>query len=745
MFTWFNNLRVQTKLILAFLLIVLLNGAAIGWGLYSIREMDTETGHIAQETNELIELEEIQTNLLKQEAGELRFLLTGESSYIEHHEELERVTSEQIEVALALEQHDTGREMLRTLQDEHEQYSAAFDKVIALHNKGSKAEAITMSLEQSSMEIEHAQEQIAAVVEESIGDVRIQAEQTTQYAQTAFGASLVTLVVSVVAGLGIGIALARSISNPLSVVVRGANLLAAGDAQLTSLDQSEVKAVAARQDEMGDIGRAFAALIAYLQEMADAARRLAQGDVAAAVKPRSERDVLGNAFRQMIAYQQQVAEAAEQLAQGDVTVNVEPQSERDALGVAFDQMIINLRTLIGQTMRSASQVADASEQLRVAVDQSNEAVQQVVTSVQQVAKGTAQQAQSVAEATTNVESIARAADGIARGAQEQAQGVQSTANLINDVSNIIGRVEQITGEVTVGNSKVTQAAYQGVSAVEQTGQGMETIRARSTAAATKVKEMGSRSKEIGRIVETIDDIADKTDMLALNAAVEAARAGEHGRGFAVVAEQVRKLSEDSKEATRDIGLLIERVQETVREAIAAMEQTVIEVDNGSRLTKETAKALQEILQAAEAAGHRADQISGAVAELKHKNEGVVSASEAVNAVVEENTAVAEEMAAGSQEIIGTMENIASVAQENSAATEEVNALSEEMSAQVEEMVASAEQLSALAEELRTAAANFKIDEEEREQPKRRPKSVKSDQRPMSRVGTLRPLREKQRA
>ena len=85
--------------------------------------------------------------------------------------------------------------------------------------------------------------------------------------------------------------------------------------------------------------------------------------------------------------------------------------------------------------------------------------------------------------------------------------------------------------------------------------------------------MGGRSKEIGRIVEAIDDVADKTDMLALNAAVEAARAGEHGRGFAVVADQVRKLSEDSKSATRDIADLIEGVQATVNEAIAAMEGT----------------------------------------------------------------------------------------------------------------------------------------------------------------------------
>jgi methyl-accepting chemotaxis protein len=237
---------------------------------------------------------------------------------------------------------------------------------------------------------------------------------------------------------------------------------------------------------------------------------------------------------------------------------------------------------------------------------------------------------------------------------------------------------------------------------------MTTIRSRTTTAVEKVKEMNTRSKEIGRIVETIDEIADKTDMLALNAAVEAARAGEHGRGFAVVADQVRKLSEDSKKATGDVNELIERVQDTVNEAITAMESTAKEVDNGTQLAGDTAQSLQEIMQAAEEAATMADQISQSVGQLKQKSEGVVGAVESVSTVVEENTASAEQMAANSQEVMEAMEGVAGIAEENSASIEEVSASAEEMSAQVEEVVASAEELSALAEELREATTRFRV-------------------------------------
>jgi len=455
---------------------------------------------------------------------------------------------------------------------------------------------------------------------------------------------------------------------------------------------------------------------------------ISKGDLSQQVEvnSRDETGILTRAFGEMIVYLQQMAESAGHLAQGDLTVQITPKSDQDVLGNTFYQMIADWRNLIRQVQQGADQVAGSSQQLNASTDQAGYASQQVTSTIQQIANGAGQQTQAVTETTGTVEQMARAAEGIARGAQEQAAGVQRSADLINEMDNIVDRVGQVADSVSGANGKVTQAARHGVSAVEQTGQGMQTIRTRTLEAAERVQEMGNRSKEIGRIVDTIDDIADKTDMLALNAAVEAARAGEHGRGFAVVADQVRKLSEDSKNATRDIGDLIERVQGTVNEAIAAMEATANEVDNGIRLAGDTTGSLQEILQAAEEAAELSEQIDAAVAQLKQKSASVVTAVDTVSTVVEENTASAEQMAANTLEVTQAMEGVAAVAEENSAATEEVSASAEEMSAQIEEVVASAEELSALAEELQAATAQFRVEESswvEQEQPKRKPQKA----------------------
>jgi methyl-accepting chemotaxis protein len=239
---------------------------------------------------------------------------------------------------------------------------------------------------------------------------------------------------------------------------------------------------------------------------------------------------------------------------------------------------------------------------------------------------------------------------------------------------------------------------------------MQSIKVTQDEALLKVREMGARSKQIGRIVQTIEDIASNTNLLALNANIEAARAGEFGKGFAVVADAVGHLANDAKEATQEIVVLVEEIQETVAEAVRAMEAGATEVDFGVVRAQESNDALRDILVAVNSVNRQVEEIAVAAEQMGQSATAMVASMDAVSAVVEENTASTEEMASSAEEVLNSIAEIAGVAEEQSASTEEVSASVEEVSAQAEEVTASAEALQGMAQDLQSLVARFKLSE-----------------------------------
>ena len=111
-----------------------------------------------------------------------------------------------------------------------------------------------------------------------------------------------------------------------------------------------------------------------------------------------------------------------------------------------------------------------------------------------------------------------------------------------------------------------------------------------------IQLLNNKSKQIGDILEVIQNIADQTNLLALNAAIEAARAGEHGRGFAIVADEVRKLAEKSSVSSSEISKLICEIQDDMSKTVKSMGHVNEEVQSGLVIANETKQNFTEILQ-----------------------------------------------------------------------------------------------------------------------------------------------------
>ncbi|MDE2389249.1 MAG: methyl-accepting chemotaxis protein, partial [Betaproteobacteria bacterium] len=224
------------------------------------------------------------------------------------------------------------------------------------------------------------------------------------------------------------------------------------------------------------------------------------------------------------------------------------------------------------------------------------------------------------------------------------------------------QIATASGEIASGNSDLSQRTEEQASSLEETASSMEeltsTVRQNAdnarqanqlAAGASEVAVKGGTvvgqvvqtmssinesSKKIVDIISVIDGIAFQTNILALNAAVEAARAGEQGRGFAVVATEVRTLAQRSAAAAKEIKELIS--------------DSVVKVEDGTRLVDEAGATMDEIVNAVKRVTDIMSEISAASQEQSSGIEQVNQAVTQMDEVTQQNAALVEEAAAAAE-------------------------------------------------------------------------------------------------
>jgi methyl-accepting chemotaxis protein len=378
-------------------------------------------------------------------------------------------------------------------------------------------------------------------------------------------------------------------------------------------------------------------------------------------------------------------------------------------GVAYDLMGKNLRELVGEVQDSALSLTETSTELSDASAQAGSVVHQVSQAVHSMALGAQDSSRNARETHQAIGQLAQAIAEVARGTAEQGRQVYASSATAAQMAAGVEQVAVNAQSVALASEQTRAAAEQGSQAVRETTAAMAEILAVVGQAAVKVRDLGGLGERIGAVVETIDEIAEQTNLLALNAAIEAARAGEHGKGFAVVADEVRKLAERSSRETKQIAELIAQVQAATKDAVGAMESGSAKVEHGSQKAAQAGQTLEEILLAAETSVRQVSEIASSSQLMAAGARSVTDGMHSISAVVAQNGAATEQMAAQASQVTSSTESIAAVSEEQSAATEQVMASAEEMSAQVEEIDAQAQGLAATARQLKNLVTRFKLD------------------------------------
>ena len=234
--------------------------------------------------------------------------------------------------------------------------------------------------------------------------------------------------------------------------------------------------------------------------------------------------------------------------------------------------------------------------------------------------------------------MSMSSDEVLTGSDQMSEGSQSLAD---GTTRQAAAIEQISATIADVSSKVSMTAKNAARAGDISRQTENEVNLQDSSIRNMVAAMNdisNTSKEIEKIIKTIEDISFQTNILALNAAVEAARAGDAGKGFAVVADEVRNLANKSAEAAKSTTTLITA--------------SIDAVNNGSKIANETAEAMKKVKDKTAETADLIEMIAAASAEQNDAISQITSGIEQISQVVQMNSATAEETAASCEELNG---------------------------------------------------------------------------------------------
>ncbi len=469
-------------------------------------------------------------------------------------------------------------------------------------------------------------------------------------------ANILTPVISVAAMLILsllGLGVFVSVRGPILKAVEVADQISNGNMETTVGSEAE------REDEIGQLLRSMQSMLDYLRSMATALYEMATGDLRARIDPRSDEDLFGRALkdmsenlREMIGRvklaSNQVAQSAAEISasSSQITTGAENQS------ASAEETLSTMVEIAAQI----DSVAKSSQALAVNVDETSSSIQEMGASIEEVAKNSTNLLTSVDETSSTIEEMAASI-----------QSIEAKVRVVDDVSREAAEIAGTRGDelsLTISN-------------------------------------IGTATKDIGKIVGLIEDIADQTNLLALNAAIEAAHAGDAGRGFAVVAEEVKRLAERSVTSTREIAAVVENVQQNTGDAIELtrdiLAQIVGLVTRTSELVGEVYGATQEqsggaaqILSTTTHMQNVTRQLAAAAKEQANGARDMMKAVEVMNRMTQQVADASREQKQGGDLVVKAVERIAQIAQQNLAAAEQLSTNTQNLTQESERLLSVAE-------------------------------------------------------
>jgi len=318
----------------------------------------------------------------------------------------------------------------------------------------------------------------------------------------------------------------------------------------------------------------------------------------------------------------EISELLTSASTGDFTVksSTNAKNEIGSLSLSFNEMINKVSNLLNSTKILTKEIRESSIILTDKSDETTNVAKEINLTVQEIAEGATNQAYAGEESARLGEHMNQEFNQLAEKTDLM---IKEALNSSKAIANGIQKVDDLKTK-----AKTT------VSIVRKTQENIE--------------ELKNKSMNIELILQTLDKVAQQTNLLSLNASIEAARAGEHGRGFGVVAMEIQKLSVESAESTKNIAKIIFDIQNDILKSVDIMKDVKVVSEEQFTSVNDVNEAFNQITKATETITNAIDYMGEFVNEMNKSNNDMVNSINNIAAISEETAACSEEVTASLQ-------------------------------------------------------------------------------------------------
>ena len=301
-----------------------------------------------------------------------------------------------------------------------------------------------------------------------------------------------------------------------------------------------------------------------------------------------------------------LAKASEEIARGNVHVEIDYEADNE-IGRVANQLKIAVESLvyyIDEIAKVMSTMAGGNFNINFERDFDGDFLE-IQTAVESFSK---QISESMTEIMEVSDMVSDGANQIAGAGQNLADTVTSQANIVDDLSVT---VKDITDQISNNSTDATAISKE----VEVVAENIVEGNQRMQDVVNAMDAISASSQEISKIIDTINAIADQTNLLSLNASIEAARAGEAGKGFAVVATEVSQLAGQTVEAAQNTAGLINASLKSVEEGITIANDTAEKLNGMVSQVQGIAEKVKTIADASNSQAISVKEMSSNISEI----------------------------------------------------------------------------------------------------------------------------------